>query len=336
MDFLTAKHLFIDTNVLLSFYHFAGDDLEELKKLIVLLEQKKVKLYLPSQVIAEFNRNREAKIADGLKRFKEQRLSLQFPQMCRDYAEYEKLRQLQRAYETEHATLLNRLNEDITAYDLKADRITSELFRLGKQIDCSDALVGRARNRFDLGNPPGKKGSLGDALNWEALLSDVPEKSDLHFISEDRDFSSALNAEVFSGFLAEEWTKKKESTLIFYKRISAFFKEYFPDIKLATEFEKDLLIADFTNSYNFARTHSVIAKLSKYTDFTAAQVNAIVSAAVNNSQIRSIIDDPDVLEFLTSAVKGHEDLIDGENLEILRELLNPSKPVVLDDADVPF
>lgn len=55
MDFLTAKHVFIDTNVLLSFYHYSGDDLEELKKLVVLLEQKKVKLYLPSQVLIEFS-----------------------------------------------------------------------------------------------------------------------------------------------------------------------------------------------------------------------------------------------------------------------------------------
>ena len=28
MDFLTAKHVFIDTNVPLSFYHYSGDDLE--------------------------------------------------------------------------------------------------------------------------------------------------------------------------------------------------------------------------------------------------------------------------------------------------------------------
>jgi predicted nucleic acid-binding protein len=40
--------------------------LEELKKLTVLLEQKKLRLYLPSQVVAEFRRNREAKIADAL------------------------------------------------------------------------------------------------------------------------------------------------------------------------------------------------------------------------------------------------------------------------------
>jgi hypothetical protein len=40
-------HLFIDTNILLSFYHFANDDLEELEKLIVLVKEKKVMLYIP-------------------------------------------------------------------------------------------------------------------------------------------------------------------------------------------------------------------------------------------------------------------------------------------------
>jgi predicted nucleic acid-binding protein len=105
--------LFIDSNVLLSFYHFTGDDLEELKKLIVLLEKKKLRLYLPSQVVSEFRRNRESKIADTLKRLKEQRLNLQFPQICKDYAEYAALRELQKSYEAQHAALLNKLSEDI-------------------------------------------------------------------------------------------------------------------------------------------------------------------------------------------------------------------------------
>lgn len=34
-------NLFIDTNVLLSFYHVSSDDLEELEKLVVLLEQRR-------------------------------------------------------------------------------------------------------------------------------------------------------------------------------------------------------------------------------------------------------------------------------------------------------
>ena len=63
-------HLFIDTNVLLSFFHVSSDDLEELKKLVVLLGQKKAQLYVPVQVKMEFRRNREAKVADALRRFR--------------------------------------------------------------------------------------------------------------------------------------------------------------------------------------------------------------------------------------------------------------------------
>lgn len=58
---------------------------------IVLLEQKKLQLYLPSQIVSEFRRNREGKIADALKKLKDQRLNLRFPQICKDYPEYGKL-----------------------------------------------------------------------------------------------------------------------------------------------------------------------------------------------------------------------------------------------------
>jgi predicted nucleic acid-binding protein len=335
MDFLTAKHLFIDTNVLLSFYHYSGDDLEELKKLIVLLDQKKIKLYVPAQVKSEFNRNREVKIADALKRLIDQRLSLQFPQICKDYPEFEAMRRLQYGYEREHSLLLNKLKGDVANHKLKADEIISNIFSFAMTIESDDLIVARARLRYDLGNPPGKKGSLGDAVNWEALLSAVPSGKDLYFITDDKDFSSPLNEDDFNGFLAAEWSKEKRSDVIFYKRISAFFKEHFPAIKLAVEFEKDLLISDLTESSSFSRTHSVIAKLSRFTDFTADQLNSIVSGAVSNSQVRSIIDDSYVRDFLTTVLKGHKGLIDQENLEMLEFLLSPDSKG-LDCANTPF
>ena len=65
------RHLFIDTNVFLSFFHFAKDDLEELRKLSVLITKDQVRLHIPSQVIAEFWRNRDTKIADLLKRVRQ-------------------------------------------------------------------------------------------------------------------------------------------------------------------------------------------------------------------------------------------------------------------------
>jgi predicted nucleic acid-binding protein len=52
-------HLFIDTNIFLSFYAYASDDVEELRKLTKLISTDQLKLYLTEQVRDEFYRNRE-------------------------------------------------------------------------------------------------------------------------------------------------------------------------------------------------------------------------------------------------------------------------------------
>ena len=80
--------IFIDTNVYLKFYHYSNDELEELRKLIVLIEQEEITLYVPRQVYNEFTRNREVKIADALKTFKEDKLNNSFPIFLKEYPEY--------------------------------------------------------------------------------------------------------------------------------------------------------------------------------------------------------------------------------------------------------
>ena len=98
-------NLFIDTNIYLSFYHFTSDDLSELGKLALLIVEKKLVLIVTNQVIDEFQRNREVKIASALTQFKEQKLNLQFPQLSKDYEEYKILREIQKEYEKTHVEL---------------------------------------------------------------------------------------------------------------------------------------------------------------------------------------------------------------------------------------
>ena len=325
-------NLFIDTNIFLSFYHLTSDDLEELKKLGVLLRQNQITLLLPEQVIKEFRRNRENKIADALKRLREQRLNLQFPQLCKDYEEYSRLRQLQQEYEEHHATLLQRIAQDVGNESLKADTTIQELFSLAERIITDDTIVARARLRYDSGNPPGKSNSLGDAINWETLLLAVPNGQDVYFITDDKDYCSPLNESLFNGYLLHEWAQTKGSQLFYHQRLSSFFKERFPHIKLASELEKDLLIRDFADSGTFARTHAVISGLSRYTDFTAAQLNDIVAAAISNNQVYRIINDPDVMGFLSTVIAGHEAQIDHDNLAQLQARLAPMET----HEEIPF
>ena len=64
-------NLFIDTNIFLSFFHWTSEDLEELKKLIVLMDNDEIRLFLPEQVRNEFARNRGAKIVDAMRKLQD-------------------------------------------------------------------------------------------------------------------------------------------------------------------------------------------------------------------------------------------------------------------------
>lgn len=331
-------NLIIDTNTLLSFYHFSSDDLEELKKLAGLLREGKLRLFLPEQVQIEFRRNRPTKIADALDRLRGQHLNLEFPQLSKDYEEYEKLREAQKQYEKYHAQLINKIEQDVSTHNLKADAIIEELFQLAEVIPTSDTLIQRARLRMDVGNPPGKKGSLGDAIVWESLLEKVRPSHDLYIITDDGDYFSPLDNESLHPFLVEEWQEAKHSQIICYKRLSKFFRDKYPEIELASETEKDLLIRELAVSNTFARTHEVISDLSKYSDFTPSQLNEIVTAAVSNNQVYLIINDSDVSSFLTRAVEGREHQLNPDYLKQLHNMLEAKveEDEVPSEEEIPF
>jgi PIN domain len=300
----------------------SSDDLEELEKLAVLLRQRKVRLWLPEQVRIEHRRNRENKIFDALKRLRDQNLNLQFPALCKEYGEYDALRQYQRDYRHAHARLIERVTRAVEEESLKADVTIRRLFARAEDIATDEDLLNRARLRRDVGNPPGKKDSVGDAINWEALLARVPEVETLHLISDDRDYYSPIDSQRFNSFLLDEWTRAKDADLVSYRRLSSFFKAHFPNIRLATELEKDLLIRDLAGSGSFTQTHTLIRRLTNYIDFTASQADEIVAAANSNSQIYLIGQGADVKGFLTDLIAGREDEIDPHNLELLRKTLN--------------
>lgn len=321
--------LFVDTNILLNFFHYSSDDLEELKKLAVLLEAGEVRLVMPRQTIDEFRRNREAKIADALKRLKETRLSSPFPQIAKDYPEFEALRRLQRAFGQNLERLLESIETDAREWRLKADVITDSLFRAAHVVETTPELLALARTRSETGNPPGKRGSLGDAINWEALLQEAGATDDLHFVSGDGDYASELDPDRLASFLDREWNARKFPSLVFYTRLSAFFQAEFPDIKLAADAEVDFAIRDLALSSSFTETHGVVARLQRIAQFSSAQAKEIVDASLGNSQVYWIATDSDVNEFLHRVAHEHADELDEESLTQLHQLLSE------DDDDAP-
>lgn len=325
--------LFIDTNVLLSFYHLTSEDIEELKKLVVLVEKKEISLIVPKQVENEFWRNRGAKIFDAMKKLREAKFNASFPAFSKDYPEYEELRQLLKKADKLHAELTNKITGDAKSTSLKADEIVTGLFKKATKPAFEQEHYLSAVMRSRLGNPPGKSESVGDAVNWETLLSAVGKGTDLYFVSEDKDYRSQLSDNVFNEFLKDEWISKKKSSLLYYSKISDFFKECFPEIKIASQIEADLAINNLSNSGSFATTHICIAKLDTFDQFTIAQVERIIKIASGNGQVAWIIDDTDVHEFYAKLLDKYGGGLKKDDLEILKELVAKGAPEPDEEVD---
>ena len=327
-------NLFIDTNVFLHFYHYSGDDLAELDKLSVLIRNSDLKLYLPEQVCEEFYRNRDNTLADALKEFRKDKLDKQFPQVTKHYEEYKKMREAIKLYEESKQSILTKLKNDIVTDNLKADKVIESLFSNASLIQLDAELIDKAKQRFDLGNPPGKNKSYGDAIIWESLLRAIPNSEPLVFISDDGDYYSEVDDTLFNPFLIKEWQKIKRSNIVHFRNLTVFFRENFPDIKLADELEKNLLIEKLATSASFATTHIVLFKLSSFNDFTREQINDIILACISNNQIYWIATDQDVKENLSKIVLKHLELIDPDLFDQFVSIYNNDDGIEINSDDV--
>src|SRR6056297_914624 len=186
-------NLFLDTNVLLSFYHFNKDDTKELKKLNTLVRDNSIKLLMTQQVIDEYYRNRTNKIKDSISKLKEQRKAPKFPRIATSYKKYNDVIEAYKNYDKEYQNLIEKIYEDIKNFTLPADSIIKDLFKLSTVLEVEDFIIEKAKKRMIIGNPPGKKNSHGDAINWETLLNNKDSIEELHFISIDADYESVLN-----------------------------------------------------------------------------------------------------------------------------------------------
>jgi len=299
-------HIFIDTNILLSFFHFTSEDLNSLNNVFVSHKKGAASLHLTEQVRDEFHRNRETKITDALTRFKDAASALQVPTFMRTLPEFEKLEKASKSLQKSHAELLGTANKSILERTLAADLLIEGMFKKSKLLKASATIYTNARMRVDIGNPPGKNGSLGDAINWLLLLDSVPNEEDLYIVSDDKDYYSIIDKEKINPFLDDEWRRTKKSSVVCYRSLSAFLKDHFAGMTLSFDPEKKELIDALSNCGSFAATHAVVAKLDEFPSFSLLEVKAILDAANVNSQFGWIVTDGDVKSFIQKAIAPHK------------------------------
>lgn len=308
---MSAKHIFVDANIFLNFYRYSSDDLEEVGKLKTLIERGEIVLYLPDQVVFEFERNRDSVISESYKKFLDLKFDQSFPYICKTYTEYDIIRDTIKSFNKTKKVLEEKLNIDIAGSSLMADITVKELFQKAKKIIVPQLIIERAVVRYQRGNPPKKNDhSYGDAINWETLLENVPLGTDLFFISDDKDFKSPVESNNFNSFLLKEWKEKKSAGIIYYSRLSSFFLENYPEIKLREEEEKERLINELAQSKDFASTHNIIYKLSKFGGLSSYHIRQLIDVAISNNQVYWIADDKDINAFYLDIIKGKEGLFD--------------------------
>lgn len=291
------KYLFIDSQIWLSLYDFSNDDLKQFSKLNDLLN-KDVLIYLTRQVVDEVYRNRENKIKNSLNKFKS--LDIQIPNLCKGYSEYEELSISYKDFKSKHSKLLKIVEKDIETESLHADNVIKDIFSKINIKETTCEILKMAVQRYEVGNPPGKNKSYGDAINWEILLDTIPKGENLFFVSADKDFRSVINEHRFNPFLLNEWKEKKRTKIHFYKSLTEFFNNHLKDIKLSTENKKNELIRKLGVSNSFQETHKIVLELSQFSNWNNEQVSDLIKFAFKNSQISCIIEDPDISYFFRS------------------------------------
>lgn len=289
-------NLFIDTNIWLHLYSASADDLKHVREIQKLIGNE-INLFIPEQVWNEFLRNRDNTIKYALNNFK---YEASYPNFVRSYGEYEELKEIDDKLERKYKELFKKVKEDISNSVTPSDKTIYKFFKENKLLKLDGEIISKAKLRFDLGNPPGKNGSYGDAVNWEVLLRDVPFGEDLYFISDDNDYSSAIDTYKFNLYLGTEWYNKKNSKIIFYRTLNDFLKENFKDFELKEETERKMRINKLRNSRSFQTTHSVIQELRDFVDWTIEEKEELCKIATENNQVGSILFDYDVFTFYKS------------------------------------
>jgi len=295
-------HLFIDTNIFLSFYAYTNDDIEKLKKLTKLITTNQLKLYLTEQVRDEFYRNREAKLKESLKTLQAPSVTAGVPRFMEGYPSIKLYRHALEALSKARDQAIQQAKKEAEDRSIAADTLFADISGAANVIPTTNKIFESATRRMSLGNPPGKPGSMGDRINWEILLEQIADGTDLHLISKDGDFGSPLLAAPNS-YLIDEWRTKKGSNLALHDQLKPFLAQHFPQIQLAIDVEKRVAIECLINSGSFAVTHSAISGLQPFVDvLTPAEIAELIKAAESNPQVGWIAQDPDVRAFYSRII----------------------------------
>ena len=292
-------HVFVDTNVLLRVFNKTSDTINEVEVLLELVKAHEVKLYSTDQVCDEYYRNVESEISEAIKAIELIPDKVELPRITQEFDNSAEILQAFNVIRSHKKELLELAKAAAAAGELRADALVNELFENSETIARTDDLIAKARLRRDLGNPPGKKDSLGDQLNWECLLSAVGDH-DIHIISKDGDFAFKADSTSIKQYLTAEWEAQKGSSAHLYTDLKSFLVKNFPKAKTPIDAKKETALKNLEKSGSYIKTHKQIAILGEiFEKLEKSDAIRALEAFVDNNQINWLAFDEDVKDFYT-------------------------------------
>lgn len=202
--------LFIDANKYLDLYR-----IDKGKQLLAPLAEQVDYIFVTQQVFSEVQRNKILVAAEFLKKksneLKVQTFNLPDHLSSTSVDHHKDILQQMREIKQKVASLnanvdtwLLGIMEQISRSEDEVSKALSPIF--AKAVPHSPEELQRARDRRELGNPPGKSTNpIGDQLTWEQILTHFTGKKRLWIISRDGDYGTVYSGKGFlNRFLYDE------------------------------------------------------------------------------------------------------------------------------------
>ena len=122
------EQLFVDANTLLDFYRYGQDDIEQVGKIIHLIEENELQIFTNRLLQDEVNRMREAELSRIISDLRSQSPQLKAPVFAKSLPEYSAVTDALKCASDAHGKLVSKINELVGKHELDADRLIQKLF----------------------------------------------------------------------------------------------------------------------------------------------------------------------------------------------------------------
>jgi len=247
------KLLFVDTNIWLDFYRART---EAGLKLLGHLEKVSERLIVSYQLEAEYKKNRQAAILEGMQELKPP-TNIQRPGLFSDAKAVKAMQTSIKAVGDRVKTLKSKMGK-VLADPGKHDPVyqaCQRMFHATTNLNLSRddpfrrIIRRRAFRRFLHGCPPRKKSdtSIGDGFNWEWMLEcALRNNAELVIVSRDTDYGVVFEDKAFlNDHLRQEFSERvsRRRKVLLYTKLSDALKHFAITITKAEEEEEDAIVS---------------------------------------------------------------------------------------------